>query len=127
MIRMALFASALALACSPGAASAFAPGDAVPAAAGQTDAASFDATAPTDLSEIRGGQDTNYGVISDQTLGATNSGNSVTAGVITTGQIGFSAHSLSGFNGVGNFVLNTGNNNNLQGAVNITIVIPPSS
>nr|WP_312052894.1 hypothetical protein [Brevundimonas diminuta] len=32
------------------------------------------------------------------------------------------ANAFSGFNGIGNFVMNSGNNNNLQGAITINIV-----
>lgn len=60
-----------------------------------------------------------------QTLTATNSGNTVTADTIETGDITLSADALSGFSGVGNFVMNTGNNNNLQGSISIVIVMPP--
>lgn len=67
-------------------------------------------------------------VLSDQQLAATNSGNSVVANVLQTGDVAFSANALAGFSGVGNFVINTGNNSNIQGAISVTIVtIGPSS
>jgi len=61
-------------------------------------------------------------VASDQLLQATNSGNSVNANTVTTGAMRIDANAFSGFNGIGNFVMNSGNNNNLQGAITINIV-----
>jgi hypothetical protein len=61
-------------------------------------------------------------VASDQLLQATNSGNSVNAHTVTTGAMRIDANAFSGFNGIGNFVMNSGNNNNLQGAITINIV-----
>jgi hypothetical protein len=61
-------------------------------------------------------------IASDQLLQATNSGNSVNANTVTTGGMRIDANAFSGFNGVGNFVMNSGNNNNLQGAITINIV-----
>ena len=61
-------------------------------------------------------------IASDQLLQATNSGNSVNANTVTTGGMRIDANAFSGFNGVGNFVMNTGHNNNLQGAITINIV-----
>lgn len=59
---------------------------------------------------------------SDQLLLATNSGNSVNANTVTTGALRIDANAFAGFNGIGNFVMNSGNNNNLQGAITINIV-----
>ena len=53
---------------------------------------------------------------------ATTSGNSVIATTMHTGDVAFSTSALSGFAGVGNFVINTGNNSNLQGTINVSIV-----
>jgi hypothetical protein len=61
-------------------------------------------------------------VMSDQQLSATNSGNSVVASVMHTGDVAFSTSALTGFTGVGNFVVNTGNNSNLQGTISVNIV-----
>lgn len=61
-------------------------------------------------------------IASDQLLQATNSGNSVNANTVTTGGMRIDANAFSGFNGIGNFVMNSGNNNNLQGAITINIV-----
>ena len=61
-------------------------------------------------------------VLSEQQLNATTSGNSVVAGTMHTGDVAFSTSALTGFTGVGNFVINTGNNSNLQGTINVSIV-----
>ena len=58
-------------------------------------------------------------VVTNQNLNATNSGNTITAGTVQNGDINFSGNALTGFSGVGNFVTNTGNNNNLQGSISV--------
>jgi hypothetical protein len=63
--------------------------------------------------------------MSSQTLTATNSGNSVTAETIENGDIVLSSDAFSGFSGIGNFVMNTGNNNNLQGSIGVVVIITP--
>ncbi|MET0338435.1 MAG: hypothetical protein ABW063_11840 [Caulobacter sp.] len=63
--------------------------------------------------------------LSEQHLSATNTGNSVSGQTVISGEVNFGPGSLQNFNGVGNFVVNTGANNNLQGAINITIVTGP--
>ncbi|WP_313045859.1 hypothetical protein [Brevundimonas sp.] len=76
-----------------------------------------------ELDALHGRQGASSVVIaSDQLLQATNSGNSVNANTVTTGGMRIDANAFSGFNGVGNFVMNSGNNNNLQGAITINIV-----
>lgn len=74
------------------------------------------------LGSIDGKQGPQPQVLSDQNLSATSSGNTVNAQVLNSGDIQFTSGALQGFNGVGNFVVNTGANNNLQGAISITIV-----
>ncbi len=44
---------------------------------------------------------------------------------VTSGAVNFSDNALSGFRGIGNFVVNTGANNTLQGAINISVVTTP--
>jgi hypothetical protein len=63
--------------------------------------------------------------ISSQTLTATNSGNTVTGETIENGDIVISPDAFSGFSGIGNFVMNTGNNNNLQGSIGVVVIITP--
>ncbi|MDB5442810.1 MAG: hypothetical protein JWP73_1186 [Phenylobacterium sp.] len=61
--------------------------------------------------------------ITDQDLVAVNSGNTITANTVGSGAITLRDNALSGFGGVGNFVMNTGHNNNLQSTMSVTIVI----
>jgi hypothetical protein len=65
--------------------------------------------------------------VSSQTLTAANSGNSVTGETITNGDINLGSDAFSGFNGIGNFVMNTGNNNNLQGSIGVVVIMPPAT
>jgi hypothetical protein len=84
---------------------------------------------PEDLATISGGQAVTVNTVSNltqQELTATSSGNAVTAGVVNSGAVTFSPQALSGFNGIGNFVINTGANNTLQGAINISIATVPA-
>jgi hypothetical protein len=69
------------------------------------------------LNEMRGGQAI---VIGNQTLNATNSG-SVLNGNYTAGSVALTDNALSSFNGLGNILINTGAQNNLQSAMNVTI------
>lgn len=80
---------------------------------------------PLDLAQLRdlnAREGVNVLVASDQLLKATNSGNSVTANTVGSGSIAIGANAFAGYSGVGNFVMNTGHNNNLQGAITINIV-----
>lgn len=95
-----------------------APADAVTAAASGPRSLAID-----ELDALHGRQGASSVIIaSDQLLQATNSGNSVNANTVTTGAMRIDANAFSGFNGIGNFVMNSGNNNNLQGAITINIV-----
>ncbi len=83
------------------------------------------AVQPLDVSELHdlnGRQGVSVVVASDQLLKATNSGNTVQANTVGSGGITFAGGAFAGYNGVGNFVMNTGHNNNLQGAITINIV-----
>ncbi|WP_292085560.1 MULTISPECIES: hypothetical protein [unclassified Brevundimonas] len=97
-----------------------------PAAATQAPAASTSpAIQPLDLAELHdlnGRQGVVVVIASDQLLKATNSGNSVNANSVGSGGITFAGGAFAGYNGIGNFVMNTGHNNNLQGAITINIV-----
>ena len=77
-----------------------------------------------DLATLSGGANPSGVAITKQTLTAVNSGNSLSADNITTGDISVGAGAFNGFNGVGNFVFNTGNNNNVQGSLSVTIMTP---
>lgn len=89
------------------------------------DAAFPTALPNSELSDLSGGASSTAVAVTNQTLSALNSGNSVSANSVVTGDVSIDASAFSGFNGVGNFVFNTGNNNNLQGSLSITILTPP--
>jgi hypothetical protein len=77
-----------------------------------------------ELDALRGGE-----VVVSQTttqnMTATNSGNAVTARRVESGDINLAADAFSGYGGIGNFVMNTGHNNNLQGSISVSIVMTP--
>jgi hypothetical protein len=79
-----------------------------------------------ELGEISA-EGTTTNVVTNQNLNATNSGNTINADSVQNGDINFSGNALTGFNGVGNFVNNTGNNNNLQGSISVTVTGAPLS
>jgi len=93
---------------------------------GQSSATSTSSRRPLDdrlLSAFNGGQA--IVAISNQNLTAVNSGNSVNANNVTNGPVSVDANAFSGFAGMGNFVINTGNNNNLQGSMSVNIIMTP--
>jgi hypothetical protein len=93
----------------------------------KTPGAGFPTPLPnSELSDLSGGASSAAVAVTNQTLSALNSGNSVNANSVVTGDVSIDASAFSGFNGVGNFVFNTGNNNNLQGSLSITILTPPA-
>ena len=77
-----------------------------------------------ELDELRGGETI---VIQDttQTLTATNSGNSVNGDTIASGAVNLGSNAFNGYDGIGNFVINTGHNNNLQGSISVSIAMTP--
>lgn len=77
-----------------------------------------------ELSTLNGRQGTTAIAMSDQDLTAVNRGNTITANSVGSGQITIDRGAFEGFAGVGNFVINSGHNNNLQGALTINIVSP---
>ena len=79
-----------------------------------------------ELAHVSGGQSVTV-VATDQALNAVNTGNSIIAGSVRSGDINFSAQALSNFSGIGNFVVNTGANNNLQGNLSVTVVAAPAA
>lgn len=78
-----------------------------------------------DLSDLAGGTGVTIAAITNQTLTAINTGNSVNGESVTSGDVSIGANAFSGFDGVGNFVINTGHNNNLQSSMNVTVVLAP--
>lgn len=69
------------------------------------------------LGEERGGQAI---VIGNQTLQSSLTGNTI-AGNYTAGAISFSDNAFANFNGMGNVVINSGAQANLQSAMNLTV------
>lgn len=70
-----------------------------------------------ELGAISAGEGVVVEALSNQQLTASNSG-SVDANQVVNGNVEFSAGAYSG---IGNFVVNTGNNNNLQGVISVNI------
>jgi hypothetical protein len=76
------------------------------------------------LQGLSGGQAV---AINEQQLKSMTTDNSVNAaGSITNGPVSLSAGAFSGFSGLGNFVINTGNNNTLQGSMSVNITMTPA-
>ncbi|HUZ13454.1 MAG TPA: hypothetical protein VMU93_11440 [Caulobacteraceae bacterium] len=85
---------------------------------------------PSALGATSGGASnvTLYGAVTAQTLEATNTGNTMTVGgSVTNGALSVQSNAFSGFSGIGNFVMNTGNQNSVQGSLNVTIVTVPGT
>jgi hypothetical protein len=64
-------------------------------------------------------------VITEGTLSAVNSGNTITGDTIGSGMVDIGGGAFSGYSGLGNFVINTGHNNNLQSSMNVSITLAP--
>ena len=78
-----------------------------------------------DLSAMSGGASPTGLAVTTQTLSALNAGNSVNANSVVTGEVTLQTGTFNGFNGIGNFVFNTGNNNNVQGTLSVNILTAP--
>jgi hypothetical protein len=74
-----------------------------------------------ELANVRAGEAPIIEVTTEQDLKATVTGNQITAGTVQSGDVNIGANAL-GFNGIGNFVINTGNNNVLQGSLSVTVL-----
>lgn len=64
-------------------------------------------------------------VITGQTLTAITAGNTINAGTVGSGAITLGPNAFSGFDGIGNFVINSGHNNTLQSSLSVSIVLAP--
>ena len=130
--RGALFAASLALASPALAEPASTPtesretrADSVSQGAGDQ-SASAEEDQVVDANELQsyaGGTGVSASVLTQQNLTAFNSGNVVSGVTVGSGEINIGSNAFSGFDGVGNFVLNTGHNNNLQSSLNVSIVL----
>jgi hypothetical protein len=85
------------------------------------------ALSSSDLAELSGGASPTGLAVSLQNLSAVNSDNQVNGDSIVTGDVTLQSGAFNGFNGIGNFVFNTGNNNNLQGTLSVTILTPSTN
>ena len=104
------------------------------ASAGFASAEDLRASAPADVAEVlsmedmdalAGGTGVDIVMITDQTLTAVNSGNTVIGETIGSGQVNLGSGAFSGYSGLGNFVINTGHNNNLQSSMSVSVVLAP--
>ena len=88
-----------------------------------TEAATTEALAPEDLADLAGQGDAPVGVLTEQSLTALNTGNTIIGGTVGSGAISIDQNAFSGFDGIGNFVINSGHNNTLQSSLSVSIVI----
>lgn len=77
-----------------------------------------------ELDDVRGG-DAQAVVLTEQNLNAVNSGR-IDAGVVNSGAVNIDGSAFSNFEGVGNFVMNTGHLNNIQSSLSVTIIMAPA-
>lgn len=78
-----------------------------------------------DMDALAGGTGVDIVMITDQTLTALNTGNTVIGETVGSGQVNLGARAFSGYSGLGNFVINTGHNNNLQSSMSVSVVLAP--
>lgn len=119
-VRGILIAAMLASAGAASAQEATLPASASPAPADETELLSLD-----DMEALSGGTGFEVVVDTGQVLTATNTGNSVTGETVGSGQVNIGSGAFSGYDGIGNFVINTGHNNNLQSSMNVSVVLAP--
>jgi len=78
-----------------------------------------------DMDALAGGTGVDIVMITDQTLTALNSGNTVIGETVGSGQVNLGSGAFSGYSGLGNFVINTGHNNNLQSSMSVSVILAP--
>jgi hypothetical protein len=76
-----------------------------------------------DLADLAGLGDAPVAVLTEQALTALNTGNTIRATDVGSGAISIGQNAFTGFDGIGNFVINSGHNNNLQSSLSVSIVI----
>ena len=96
------------------------PASASPASADETELLSLE-----DMGALSGGTGVEVVIDTGQVLTATNTGNSVTGDTVSSGQVNIGSGAFSGYDGIGNFVINTGHMNNLQSSMNVSVVLTP--
>ena len=120
-LRVILIAAALASAGAASAEVAPLPAPASPASADETELLSSE-----DMDALSGGTGVEVLIDTVQVLTATNTGNTVTGDVVGSGDVNIGSGAFSGYDGIGNFVINTGHNNNLQSSMSVSIVLAPA-
>jgi hypothetical protein len=120
--KSAVFASAVAYASNAAAQDGSALASALPV---QTEGA--EVMSLEDMEDLSGGTGVTAIIDTNQVLTAINAGNSVSGNVVGSGQVNIGAGAFSGYEGIGNFVINTGHNNNLQSSMNVSVLLPPPS
>jgi hypothetical protein len=73
------------------------------------------------------GADGDSVIVTEETLQAITRDNVVSGEVVRSGDITLSNGGLSGFDGIGNFIMNTGHQNNLQSSMSVSILLGPES
>jgi len=121
-LRGLFFAAGLASASFASAQESPSPASTSQAAAGEPELLSME-----DMDALAGGTGVDVDVITEGTLSAVNSGNTVSGDVVGSGQVDIGSSAFSGYSGLGNFVINTGHNNNLQSSMNVSVVLAPSA
>jgi len=119
-VRGILIAAMLASAGAASAQEATLTASASPAPADETELLSL-----KDMDALAGGTGIEVVIDTGQVLTATNTGNSVTGDTVSSGQVNLGSGAFSGYDGIGNFVINTGHNNNLQSSMNVSVVLTP--
>ncbi|MGE0531970.1 MAG: hypothetical protein AB7G40_09485 [Hyphomonadaceae bacterium] len=119
-VRGILIAAVLASAGVASAQEATLTASASPAPADGTELLSLE-----DMDALAGGTGIEVVIDTGQVLTATNTGNSVTGDTVSSGQVNLGSGAFSGYDGIGNFVINTGHNNNLQSSMNVSVVLTP--
>ena len=119
-VRGILFAVALASAGAASAQEASLTASTSPAPADEAEILSSE-----DMDALSGGTGVEVVIDTGQVLTATNNGNTVSGDTVGSGEVTIGSGAFSGYDGIGNFVINTGHNNNLQSSMNVTIVLAP--
>jgi hypothetical protein len=119
------FVAVLAFAGAAAAEESLSSSQAVEALQGAATAEEVEILSADDLDALAGGTGVTAAILTEQTLNAFNGGNTVSGDVVGSGQITIGANAFTGYSGVGNFVLNTGHNNNLQSSMSVSIVLAP--
>ena len=119
-LRGVVLAAGLAFAGVAAAEEVPSPALAQPAQAGEPELLSME-----DMDALAGGTGVDVTTITQSTMDAVNSGNTVTGETVGSGQVNIGSAAFAGYNGLGNFVINTGHNNNLQSSMNVSVVLAP--